>query len=66
MRTRCHHLELVANDTDADLLFERGESDRKHYSRGHSIRAPKRRSTRAAGNSVPLGMAARRNRRWAW
>lgn len=66
MRTRSLHLELMANDVESDLLVERSETNRKNYSRGRSARTPKRRSTRATGNAVPLGMAARRNRRWAW
>jgi len=66
MRTRSLHLELTVEEMDADLLAERGDAERKHYSRGRAVRMPKRRSTRATGNAVPLGMAARRNRRWAW
>jgi len=66
MRTRSLHLELMADDVDGDQLLARGEAGRKQYSRGRSARTPKRRSSRSAGNSVPLGIAARRNRRWAW
>lgn len=66
MRTRSLHLELTVEEMDADLVAERGEAGRKPYSRGRSTRTPKRRSSRSSGNTVPLGMAARRNRRWAW
>lgn len=66
MRTRSLHLELTADELDDDSLAERGDAKGKHYSRGRSARTPKRRSTRSASTKVPLGIAARRNRRWAW
>lgn len=66
MRTRSLHLELMTDDVESDQLLDRSETNRKNYSRGRSARTPKRRSTRTTGNQVPLGMAARRNRRWAW
>jgi hypothetical protein len=65
MRTRNLRLEYVADDVDADS-FERGAAKDKHYARSRSARSPRRRSTRSTTSSAPLGIAARRKRRWAW
>ena len=66
MRSRSFHLELENDELDGDTLVERSEANRKQYSRGRSARTPCRRSTRAAGGNVPLGISARRKRRWTW
>lgn len=66
MRTRNHQLELTADDLEGELLVERAERIRTQYSRGRSAHSPRRRSSRAAGANIPLGIAARRNRRWSW
>jgi hypothetical protein len=66
MRTRSFHSELRAEDLEGDALVERPEAGRKQYARGRSARTPRRRSSRSAGANIPLGISARRNRRWAW
>ena len=66
MRTRSFHLELEADELDSDTLTERSDATRKQYSRGRSLRTPRRRSSRVAGANIPLGISARRNRRWSW
>lgn len=66
MRTRSLHLELRADDVDGDLLVDRNDASRQQYARGRSARSPRRRSARTTSSSVPLGIAARRKRRWAW
>lgn len=66
MRSRSLQLEQVNGEVDGDTLVDRSDADRKHYSRGRATRTPRRRSTRATGANVPLGISARRNRRWTW
>ena len=66
MRFRSFQLEQECGELDGDMLVERSEANRKQYSRGRSARTPRRRSSRAAGANVPLGISARRNRRWTW
>jgi hypothetical protein len=69
MRIRNRHLEALADDVDA--LAERDDIRNNQYARGGSTRSPRRRATkstgsRSASSSVPLGIAARRKRRWSW
>jgi hypothetical protein len=59
-------LELASDDLDSDTFVARPETNRKQYSRGRSARKPRRRSSRAAGANIPIGIAGRRNRRWTW
>lgn len=66
MRSRSTYSELDHDEVNGDTLVERSEAIRKQYSRGRSARTPRRRSSRAAGANVPLGISARRNRRWTW
>jgi len=66
MRSRSLRLEQEFAEFDGDTLVERPEASRKQYSRGRSARTPCRRSSRSAGNTVPLGISARRGRRWSW
>lgn len=66
MRTRSFHLEPEADDVDGSMLVERPEANRKQYARVRSAQSPRRRTSRSAGANVPLGISARRNRRWAW
>jgi hypothetical protein len=66
MRSRCFQLELADGELDGDTLVGRSDANRKQYSRGRSARTPRRRSTRATGANVPLGISARRKRRWTW
>ena len=66
MRTRSFHLEPMADDLEGGALVERPEAGSKQYARGRSARTPRRRSSRTAGANIPLGISARRNRRWAW
>jgi hypothetical protein len=56
----------MADAADGDMLIERPEAGRKQYARGRSARTPRRRSSRTAGANIPLGIAARRKRRWSW
>ena len=66
MRSRNLQLELENDEVDGNTLVERSEADRKQYSRGRSARTTRRRSTRTTASNVPLGISARRNRRWTW
>jgi hypothetical protein len=66
MRSGNVNFDSAANEFEVGLTTETQERDRKHYSRRRSLRTAKRRSSRAAGSNAPLGMAARRNRRWDW
>jgi hypothetical protein len=65
MRARSLYSILDAYDTD-EIVVDRAQTNRKQYSRGRSARAPRRRSSRSAGASVPLGISARRNRHFSW
>ena len=69
MRIRNRHLEALTDDFDA--LAERDDIRSQQYARGGSTRTPRRRPTksaagRSASSSIPLGIAARRKRRWSW
>ncbi len=66
MRSRIVHLELVGDEVDSHAFADRSESNHKRYARVRSARSPRRRTSRSAGANVPLGISARRNRRWAW
>ncbi len=66
MRTRSFHLEPETDDVESSMLVERPEANRKQYARVRSAQSPRRRSSRSVGANVPLGISARRNRRWAW
>jgi hypothetical protein len=66
MRSRISNLALEADGVDSEALVDRSETARKQYSRGRSRRTPKRRSSRAAGANIPVGIAGRRKRRWSW
>jgi hypothetical protein len=66
MRSRSFHLELETDDLDGDILVARPEANRNKYTRVRSAKTPRRRSSRAAGANVPVGIGGRRNRRWAW
>jgi hypothetical protein len=66
MRTRSIPIEAVYGEFDGELLVERDPADRKQFARSRTARSPKRRTTRTVGASVPLGMSARRNRRFGW
>lgn len=66
MRSRSIQLQPEAADVDGDSLSERSEIIRKQYSRSRSAKSPKRRTSRTTNASVPLGISARRNRRFAW
>jgi len=66
MRTRSFHVELAADSSDSDTLVDRPEVNRKQCARGRSARTPRRRSSRSAGANIPLGISARRHRRWDW
>ncbi len=66
MRTRSFHLEPETDDVYDSMLVERPEVNRKQYTRVRSAQSPRRRSSRSGGANVPLGISARRNRRWAW
>ena len=66
MRTRSIPIEAALGDIDGEMLVERQPTDRKQFARSRSARSPRRRSTRSASANVPLGISARRNRRFAW
>lgn len=66
MRTRNFRLDPEADDVESSLLVERPEMNRKQYARVRSAQSPRRRSSRSAGVNIPLGISARRNRRWTW
>jgi hypothetical protein len=66
MRSRSFHTDIESYENDVEALVEATAEDRKHYGRGRSARTAQRRTSRPTPAKVPLGMAGRRNRRWAW
>jgi hypothetical protein len=66
MQSRSFHTEIESYENEVEALVEATSEDRKHYGRGRSARSAQRRTARPTTAKVPLGMAGRRNRRWAW
>lgn len=66
MQYRGHEAEYVSESGDPEAEFVEQQHEKKQYRRKRSIRATRRRRSKAGGSRPSCGMGARRNKRWTW
>jgi hypothetical protein len=66
MQYRDHELSYDSENENLEVEFVRQQAGGKQYRRKGSIRATRRRSTKASSTKPGCGLGARRNRRWTW
>jgi hypothetical protein len=67
MRSRGFNVAAVIEEYEGEeLIGDRQDSTQKQYRRHRSLRTTRRAPSRMGNSQPALGMAGRRNRRWAW